>query len=424
MSQSEIIAQPISKTGEDHISKWSMFFLVLLPFLILGSRVSSDVTASFCTVFLAVFWFMNPTHIIRKQNWFKAFFVLWLFMMGTSLLTLNPQDVFIQSLIAIRWPAFALVLVCLVFTSEKRLKIFERSAFAFFIFIVLDSILQYFVGKDIFGQVQPMPTRLTGPFSAMLPGNYAFRIYPMALLTLIFISAKLSKPQFFTLLILMMTTSQVFVFLTGERGPFISFGLMNTALLVALIYKERPSFRFVFGALIGFSAIVLSVVTFAQKMFERTIVSAIHQTADIHNNSYYQMYYAAWKLWETSPWIGVGTRNFTHSCKTLLPDVLKPDEGCEVHPHHIYLEWFVQNGAIGLVLFVLVLFFIFKVLWQNLDFKTNYLQSMVILMSLVVLFFPFTPSMSMQTNNYGGVAWLLVAWALARAMVNGKARVS
>lgn len=420
MSQWESTSQ-ILNASEDHMSKWSMLFLVLLPFLILGSRVSSDITASFCALFLAIFWFMNPAHAIRKQVWFKVFFVLWLFMGVTSYFAADPQNVFIQSLIAIRWPAFALVLSCLVFTSEQRLKIFERSALVFFIFIVLDSILQYVIGVDIFGHTQPLPTRLTGPFASMLPGNYALRLYPMALLALIFLSSKLSKSTFLTLMILMMVSSQVFVFLTGERGPFVLFGLMNAVLLVALIYQEKPSYKFILSALIGFSAIVGVAVTFAYKMFERTILSGIQQTTDLQNNSYYQMYNAAYRLWETSPWIGVGTRHFHQSCIAVLPDSLKPLEGCEVHPHHIYLEWLVQNGVVGLVLFVIMLFFIFKVLWKNLDFKANMLQSTVVLMSLVVLFFPFTPSMSIQTNNYAGVAWLVVAWALARSMVHGKA---
>lgn len=409
--------QVLFPTKDNQISQWSMAFLILLPFLILGSRGSSDVTASITALFLAGFWFMHPTHVIRRQAWFNAFLVLWLFMCVTSLFSSDPKYVLIQSIIAIRWPAFALVLVCLVFTDNNRLRIFERSALVLFIFIVLDSILQYCIGRDVFGRVSTLPSRLTGPFSQYLPGSYGLRIYPMALVALLSFAPKLSKSKFLMLIVSMVVLSELFAFLTGERVVFVLFGLVNAALLVALVYQEKLSYRFVLASLSGFVVLAVGSVALVPKMYERTILSMIDKLTHFQDSDYYSVYHMAYILWQKSPWIGVGTRYYYQSCMA-LPDAMQPKPwGCLVHAHHIYIEWITQNGVFGLMLFLVVLFFIFKVLWRNLDFRNNLLQSTVVFVSLVMLFFPFTPSMSMQTNNYAGLVWLLVAWALARAMV-------
>jgi len=420
MGQLESTAK-ISATGGERISQWSMIFLIVLPFLILGSRVSSDTTASFCAAILAIFWFMNPEHEIRKQAWFKVFFVLWLFMCGTSFFAADPKYVLTQSLIAIRWPAFALVLTCLVFTSENRLKLFERSALALFVFIALDSILQYFTGTDIFGhKVLPNEIRLTGPFTKLLPGSYALRIYPIALIALVFLREKISNSRFILLMVFMVAFSEFFAFLTGERVVFILFGLVNLSFIIALIYQEKLSYKFMLGLITGFSVLAVSSVMLAQKMFERTIVSVFEKLSNFQDSTSYPIYRTAYHLWEKSPWVGVGTRYYYQSCQALPLELQPKPEGCTVHVHHIYGEWLTQNGLIGLGLFLVVLFFIFKVLWQNLDFKNKLLESTVIFVAPVMLFFPLTPSMSMQTNNYAGLVWMLVAWAMARAILQGK----
>ena len=413
----------ISTINAERISRWSVFFLIVLPFLVLGSRVSSDTTASFCAAFLAIFWFMNPEHVIRKQVWFKVFLVLWLFMCGTSFFMVDPHYVFIQSLIAIRWPAFGLVLACLVFTSESRLKLFERSALGLFIFIALDSILQYCLGRDIFGHVSLDPLRLTGPFTKLMPGSYALRIYPMALVALLCLASKLPKHYFLSLIVSIIAFSQVFAFLTGERIVFLLFGMVNLVLLISLIYKEKLSFRFIGGAIIAFISIAITTIVFAPKMFARTIMSFFDQLASFQSSSYYQVFHTSIILWEKSPWVGIGTRYFNRGCEA-LPLEMHPTEGCEVHPHNIYLEWLSQNGVIGLILFLIVLFLIFRVLWRGLDFKNNLLQSVVVFVAPIMVFWPFMSSMSIQTNNYAGLVWLLLGWALARAMVQSRASIS
>jgi|GEM_PF-775643 len=409
----------ISGNGET-LSQATKALLILIPVLILGSRVSSDITASLSALFLAYFWFKHPGHEIRQQAWFKVFLLLWLFMLVvTTPFSADLKYSLEQSLIAIRWPAMALVFSCIVFRSEARLRLFERTALVIFLFIAVDSIIQYIFGRDILGHVSPIPTRLTGPYTKVMPGSYGLRIYPMALVAMLYAARDLPKPRFIALVMAMVAFSQAFAFLTGERIVFLLFGMVNAVLILALIFKEKLSYRFILSALGGAVALVVAGALLAPKMFARTIESFFQQLADFQHSSYYQVFHTAIVVWRESPVIGVGTRYFNKACEA-LPVAMHPDEGCEVHPHNIYLEWLSQNGIIGLCLFLLCLFMIFRTLKRGLEFKAQPLQSAVVFVSLVMVFWPLTSSMSMQTNNYAGLVWLLVGWALARALHSGR----
>ena len=66
-------------------------------------------------------------------------------------------------------------------------------------------------------------------------------------------------------------------------------------------------------------------------------------------------------MWKDHPLHGIGLNNFTYLCKNdqrykkLLKNI-----GCVTHPHNFYLQWLVETGVFGLLLFLCYLFFIFK----------------------------------------------------------------
>ena len=88
---------------------------------------------------------------------------------------------------------------------------------------------------------------------------------------------------------------------------------------------------------------------------------------------------------------------------------------CVRHPHNIYLEVLSQNGILGLLIFLMVLFFIFKELLSKKLWQKDFLMMVILFSSVFVIFWPFATSMSIFSNNYAGVVWLTIAWAIARA---------
>ena len=63
------------------------------------------------------------------------------------------------------------------------------------------------------------------------------------------------------------------------------------------------------------------------------------------------------------PYFGVGNKNYrVETCNTFYEvniNLLRNDYVCETHPHQIYFEFISEHGAVGTIILLGILFFIF-----------------------------------------------------------------
>ena len=83
--------------------------------------------------------------------------------------------------------------------------------------------------------------------------------------------------------------------------------------------------------------------------------------------------------------------------------------GCNTHPHNIYLEFLSELGFVGFAIYAFIFFYVFFLLLKFLIYffrkKTihnNYIASGFMLLSIFTSMFPFVPSGSYFNN------WLLI----------------
>jgi O-antigen ligase len=212
-----------------------------------------------------------------------------------------------------------------------------------------------------------------------------------------------------------MLLAELFSFLSGERIVFLLFSLINVVAMVAVVRVLRPSRALLGGGLAALLAGAAGLAFFAQTMVGRTIGYFVQQLRSFKETDYYDIFGAAWHLWQNHPWVGVGTRYFSQACTVYHYE--SRYEGCVVHPHNIYLQWLSENGLIGLGLFLLFLYLLFRQLLRGLDFGREPLLSLMVLVAPLAVFWPVMTSMSMFANNYAGLVWLSVAWAVARSQL-------
>ena len=83
---------------------------------------------------------------------------------------------------------------------------------------------------------------------------------------------------------------------------------------------------------------------------------------DYGNNSikdYYLNFASGIELWKLNKLFGNGYRFYNNHCS----DVLKNQQyfsGCSIHPHNIYIELLSDHGVIGLIIFLVFIFYLFK----------------------------------------------------------------
>ena len=71
-----------------------------------------------------------------------------------------------------------------------------------------------------------------------------------------------------------------------------------------------------------------------------------------------------------------------------------------MHPHNYYLQWMVETGPLGLIIFITYLFFIVKFIVRN---NTNYELKLISIIVFVILFWPIMSTGSL-TKNWLGVS--------------------
>jgi O-antigen ligase len=143
---------------------------------------------------------------------------------------------------------------------------------------------------------------------------------------------------------------------------------------------------------------------------------------DFWSRRYGELFLRSVHIWQSAPAIGIGLRNFRLECANDHFKALGPvEDRCYTHPHHIYLEWLVESGAIGFAGFLALLG-----LWgrdvirglRRID-AADYPVAVGALAALVVFLWPLRASMSFFSNWNAILFWLMLGLALALCSPRG-----
>jgi len=321
-------------------------------------------------------------------------------------------------------------------------------------------------------------------------GSFVARLLPMNLAILILLSLK--KENLLALLLLI--TSGVLVFLSGERLAFVYFFI---TLIFYFIFYFKKIFLFYF--FIFFLFIIILLTFYSQKQFNRIFLHTYNQfkeTNKISNLSYRHglHYKTAFNMFLDKKILGHGLKSFRNLCgdskfsvnnkiiddftflspsdgifhiyetvyngdDVFILEILKnldtlnksesliqPEDrirltivdkknflkvfikdlsvvkqgqkiystyqysdGCNTHPHNIYLQFLSELGIIGFLFFLIIfLYFSFNffklviIYFNNKNFSYNLKARSFLILGILLSMFPFFPS-----GNYFG-NWLLI----------------
>ena len=387
------------------------YLLSLLVFLIyfsilstlIGTFVLNMTLVLFCIIFL-IFYGKNKKEIGISLN-FKIFYLLIIFLSINSVFSDHFLYTAKSSLNLIKNVIF-LIGCCIIFKMDK--KIFHRfitMVFIIFAFTAFDTILQYIIGRDIFGypQSELHYGRLSGPFGdELIVGSF------------------LSKITFISIL----------YFLINFKNRYYDLFFLIFAVLLVLITKERSaSLMVIFTSIIY---IIFRIENFKLKiivliMTLSLIISSLIMIPDTlkrfkfmydTEKSFFDTQWGAhfltsYEIFKKNPLIGSGIRTYRYEC---TKDYLKKinskavDLRCSTHPHNFYFEILSETGGIGLFFFLFFLLLVFKKILYSLNEKISQNK---IYISHCLFFFFFWPikttgSIFASWNSYFYILALIV----------------
>ncbi len=420
--------------------------LILLPISLISGPALPDITITLSSVFFLIY-LINSNNIkyLNKYNWFKVSIIFWLYLLFSSLFTFNVPQALSNSFIFVRYLMIPIILLYLVFENSFFKKYIIIILFFSIIFVILDCFYQFlnydsFNGfkSDIFGYVPDFAkfNRLTGPFRDLVPGAY---ISKFSFIGLIFLMLYF-KNYFIrnTFIMLYLALCGYITFISGERMAFATFGL---GIFIFMIFYRKNQIFIFFSIILMFLFIFLTVkihpsfndykiIESSSKEYgllvEKEYDCIDHESKscshiiklqpkftdvlkDFSNSAYGEIYLNALKMYKSFFIFGIGLNNYTELCKTEKFINNLKNISCVTHPHNFYLQWLVETGPLGLILFLIFVFYLFKHIKNNGDYSAK----LISFITLLVVFWPIMSTGSFVKNWMGVSSFFAIGLALS-----------
>lgn len=416
-----------------NINYLSFFIISAFPILLISGPFLSDL---FCVV-LGILLIKN---ILNYEKFYQLlsiyryyiyfFFIFFIYLNINSLFSFDPIISFISSITYIRIFLFIFALSFFLSIYKKTYKAFYVIFFSCISFLFIDASLQYFFEINIFSGEQFNQNRISSLFGEeLIMGSYVSRILPIALACSFLFNIK----NRYSLNIIMLIISAILIMYSGERlAAFYYIG----ACIVYFFVTKKYIFKFII--LISFSILVITIYksSIVDRFYKNTI-SQFNQLSSIYSYRHTLHFQTAYDLYLDEKLLGHGLKSFRYKCSEEKYEKLiqkkqsldseksinkiKTDKyiyeyrnGCNTHPHNIYLEHLSELGLIGILFLILMFLYVtfnlityaLKCVFAKKIDSMNVAKSLI-LSGIFFQLFPLVPSGSFFTN------WMMIIFNLS-----------
>jgi len=389
--------------------KIPFFLIFFFPIFPLLGRVSAEIGVFFIIILFLYDIFKNKNYIIFKNFFFYYFFIFYLyFLIRTFFYSLEFED-FRTILFYIRFGLFFLAInYFLIKVNFSKNYLF--AILFIFIFLIVDSTIQYYHGYNIIG-IEGHNGRATSLFGESLRlGSYLLRFFPFILIIILLSNVNLIKNKFYLSIFFAFYIHTVF--LTGERTS-----LLLLLLMFSLIFLLLNKFRKILAYSLFFFIIIVFFSNYfsEKKSYDRIFNATINQVVKKSENNqdislrffseqHQGHYIVAWRMFLDNPLFGQGVNSFRKLCSL---EKFKKDDGlCTTHPHNSYLQLLSETGLLGFLFIFLIFFMISKFFFIRIFFArkkkldlTKY-QSIkyISLLAIFINLWPLSPNGNFFNN--------------------------
>jgi O-antigen ligase len=405
------------KIDEFFLNKLPSYLLISLPILLITGPFLSDFALTLIGILFVINSIKNKIYYYYNNFFFKIFIVFYIVIIFSSLLSDGYILFSLEKSIAyIRFGIFSLGVFYLVDKDPNLIKkVFYSLLFCFFI-LSLDGFLQFYSGKNILGFTK-YATRISSFFGdELVLGSYMARLFPILFGFFTIIYSEKKNNYFLFLIISTFISSEIIIFLSGERTAF--FFLNLSALFIIIL---SPKFRILRFSMLIISAFIIILISlkfplYKERIFDQTLtqfnisinkdekLSEQFKDKNIHifSHKHHSHYLSAYKIFLDHKIIGIGPKNFRNVCSK--EKYFTNKYSCTSHPHNTYVQLLAETGLLGFI----IVFFIFMTLIAY-SFKHLYFQiykkrllfnsyQVSLMSAILITLWPLAPSGSFFNN--------------------------
>ena len=277
-----------------------------------------------------------------------------------------------------------------------------------FTIVLIDSLYEYFIGKNLFGYGQDnYADRIVSFFKdEPIVGAYLNGFF-FLIIGFLFNNKSIRNKKFLILCFIFTILFLICITLTGERSNTIK-AIIGLIIFFSLTSKFNIKNKII--ALISLIIIVSTLIANSDYLKYRYFTNLIiplfnadkRETIEkldreklFKQNLYLKHYRSGYAVFKNYPLFGVGNKNyrlevnkFHLTKKNYIPDT---------HPHQIYFEFLSEHGIIGSFILILIFFFLIFKNIKNCLISKNSLQ-LGAFCYLIISFLPILPSGSFFSN--------------------------
>jgi O-antigen ligase len=421
-----------------------VYLILLFPLFFILGPTFVEITSFIIIIFF--FKSANKKFYINNIFYINVFLCFYLYLIFRSFFFSFDFEKIKSIVFYFRYLFFTCAIVFFISRIDSKKSYFVNFIFIIFFILILDSIFQYYYGKNILNIPLNDPHRPSSFFgNELILGSFLFRFLPFICMCLLLLKFNLKN----NILKLSIFFSLYFfaVLISGERTSF--FLLLLTILLLIILVKD---FRKILLCGLIFFLFINLIFSFSNKnpydrMLKQTFSQMISQKVDskvdleldsklkenlgnlelnnkinsfsnnyVFSREHQGHYIIALRMFLDNPIFGQGPRSFRYLCSE--DRFIKSDGICTTHPHNTYLQLLAETGLIGfLFIFVLFLFTLkelFRKFFKNFKHQNrdnNYVQIKYIsLIAIFVSLFPLAPSGNFFNNWLSFVYYYPIAF--------------
>ena len=286
------------------------------------------------------------------------------------------------------------------------------------VLLSFDIFLQHLNGFDIFNNT-PFDGRYNGFFEhEAIAGGYLQKFFLISII-LFFVLKKNFFFQFI-MIIFFINILGLGILLSLDRMPYLIF-FFSTFILLLILKNYRIQLFisliltiFLFQNFFNNYNIVknrylslagelelVKITKFFKKNISEESTSPKKNSKENDNlrGDYLKIYNASFQVFLKNPFFGTGLKSFLYECKKLQNNNKDKSFTCSTHPHNIYLEILVNQGILGLLLFLSFI----VILINNNYLKIIFSQITIKNKILSIFFFTILISELIPLRSYGSI---------------------
>ena len=372
--------------------------------------VSGNFVINICFLIIGTIFFYK---LVKKETFFfeykNSFFLLLFFFISLLINLTFSNDIYLSHQRVIKFFFIIFFIISfkyLIINFSKNLEIIYKLWSIFFLIVIVDVLIEFFVGKNILGQSTMMPGRLgsfTGQESVI--GHFFFGF---CLIFLSFLYSRLKKDSFSLILASFLI---IISFIIGERANFVK-TFLAISIFVFFIYKIDYKFKILSIILIVFSSYLIMNFDATENPYKTRYVLQIKSlltpnglTKYLDNSEYGAHRNTAKEVFLDNPLFGVGIKNFRiESRNKKYNDEEKHMLGSN-HPHELYYEFLSETGIFGFSCFLIFILssIIFSI--KNYLKKRNIYQLSGIIV-VIISILPVLPIGSFFATYTSSIFWI------------------